>query len=388
MALFRYLALNEKGRTIKGAVEAESLSSAKDLLLKQKVIVTRFIDKGHYTSKERLGAKEVLSLTREISQLLRSGLSLYDTLQSLKERRRSSKGKDLLSDILDQLKSGQSLSSALNRHAEIFDPIYLATVSVGEATGSLAKVFAQLTDRLEREQKMKQRLIAAISYPAFLGVFCLILIFGLLFFVIPSMQELFEGRPLHPLTQFVLDLSVGLHTYGWLLLSFVTVFGVGGFFLKRYLLAFMQKIPLLKTLYLHASLIRFLRGTALLHSRGISLLEAIKLARSSVRYLPLRLSIEKAEEKLIEGKSLSSIWAKESAVPPLVLRMIAVGEESGKMAEVLGHLAEIYHDEMERELSQLTTYLQPLLLLTLGLIIGLVLLSVLLPMTDVSSFLN
>jgi len=382
MPLYRYLALNETGRKRKGVIEASSLESAKELLLQQQVIVT---DVKESTGKgERLDAKETLSFTRDLASLLNAGLPLYDSLQSIKERWRFQKGRALLAELVDRLKGGEQLS-----HILPFNPIYCATVAAGEATGSLSLAFADLANLLESEQKLKRRLIAAVAYPAFLGVFCLLLLFCLLFFVIPSLQDLFEDRALHPLTAFVLSLSNGLREW-WLQVSLA--FASGGLLLyylkKRFWGKIVAKTPLLKTFYLHTSLVHFFRSASLLHERGLPLLDSLRLAKTVVIFPPFFRAIQLAEEKIIEGKSISHIWQAEPAVPPLVHRMIAVGEESGEMAKMMNHLSKIYHDELERDLSQLATFLQPVLLLTLGLIIGLVLLSVLLPLTDVSSFLN
>jgi general secretion pathway protein F/type IV pilus assembly protein PilC len=233
-----------------------------------------------------------------------------------------------------------------------------------------------------------------MAYPAFLAVFCLFLVLGLLFFVIPSLETLFEDRQLHPLTHTVLLLSHTLRTYGIHVLS-VLLFGGSGLIMllrgqkARILLSkICLKIPIIKTLTITAALVRFFRTGSLLLRGGVPLLKAIHLARTATKNRAIETIIARGEEKIGEGKLFSEQLENQSLIPPMVPRMIAIAEETGTMATMMRSIADIHEEELEKDLSQLTAFLQPALLLLLGLVVGVVLLSILLPLTDVNSFLS
>ncbi len=392
MALFRYHAFNQSGKKITGVIDADSFALAKERLLKQQIML---IDLKLNEKKEIiLDRSLLLTFTRELAQLLEAGLPLYESLLTIEEKYRSHKCHPLFLDLCDRLKSGASFSSTLSRYPKSFDGIYLALVKAGEQGGSLSAVMQQLSLLISRQQRLRKQLIAALTYPAILLVFCVLVTVGLLVFVVPSMQELFEGRQLHPVTQFVLGLSRWVNSYG---LLFLACSSLAGFFIITMLRsekgkAFLQKnflkIPFLKTLMVRSSLTRFCQCTSLLINGGIPLLDALQLSRRSMKLRLLEEVIERSEQSIAEGKSLSAELKRSPLIPSLVVRMLGIAEETGKMGHIFHKLAEIYDEELEKNLMQLTAFLQPVLLMTLGAIVGLVVLSILLPLTDVSSFLS
>ncbi len=212
MPLFRYVALNLAGKKIKGVIDADTLDAAKEKLKKQEIMAITIAlekDKGEVVLPFDL----LLAFTRELAQLLRAGLPLYESLLTIEEKYRTHKAHPLFLDLCDRLKTGNSLSSALTCYPKSFDEVYLSMVGAGEQSGSLGESLQQLALLIARQSRLKKQLGSALIYPAFLGVFCLVVVFSLLFFVIPSMQELFEGRALHPLTQVVLAVSNFANTY-------------------------------------------------------------------------------------------------------------------------------------------------------------------------------
>ncbi|HSX04306.1 MAG TPA: type II secretion system F family protein [Rhabdochlamydiaceae bacterium] len=394
MPLFRYKALADGGKKITGLIDADSFESAKERLLKQKILVTKLfsIDK---TQKETvLDNSLLLSFTREMQQLLTAGLPLYESLLTIEEKYRKSSAHLLFLDLCDKLKGGSSFSSALKKYPKSFDTIYITMVQTGEKTGALPWVFKELHELIARKQKLKKQLISALSYPLFLGGFCFILLMGLLFFVIPSMSELFEGRTLHPVTatvlacsKFVIDNSITL------LFSLLSLTGSLIFLFKQprtkaALFKQLLRLPLIKTVTTEAALVRFSRAVSVLLTGGIPITSALSLARSVMKHPFLEQGIERAEQKIVEGKALSEELKASPHIPPLVVRMLAIAEETGKMPQMFQNIADIYDEQLEKSLTQITTFLQPVLLLTLGAIVGIVILSILLPLTDVSSLIS
>jgi general secretion pathway protein F/type IV pilus assembly protein PilC len=392
MPLFRYSAVNHAGRTLKGVIDADSLVAAKEKLRRQQILVTYVTAHASKQDQISLPPPLLLSFTREVAQLLKAGLPLYESLTTIEEKYRRHKAHSLFLDLCDHLKEGSSLSTALKRYPATFDRIYLSMVQVAEQSGNLAKVFDQLAQLISRQQKLKKQLSSALAYPSFLALFCFFILCGLLFFVIPSMKELFEDRALHPVTAIVLSISNWLNAHVIMLVSTIfTLIATLIYFIRSrrgqlLLYEFYLKLPFIKTLLLHSALIRFCRALAMLSAAGVPLLDALALSRNVVKSPLIEDAIIKAEKRVAQGEKLSCAFKGPAIIPPLVLRMLALAEETGKLGDAFYNLGEIYEEEMEKHLAQLTTFLQPALLVTLGAIVGLVVLSILLPLTDVSSF--
>jgi len=394
MALFKYAAVNEQGKVIKGVIDADSATEAKERLRRQQHFITSFELLEGKQKEIVLPPPLLLSFTRELGQLLKAGLPLYESLVTIEEKYKKHRAHPLFLDFCDHLKNGSTLSSALKKYPKSFDEIYLAMVTAAESTASLPEVFKQLAELISRQQKLKRQLISALMYPGFLGLFCLCITAGLLFFVIPTMQELFEGRPLHPLTQTVLSVSQFANQHRFFLAVFLLSFAALLFTFSRHpktkkIISFLSlKIPFVKTVLIHSALVRFCRASSMLLTGGVPLLQTLTLSRRVMKQPLLENEIALAENKIMEGGSLSQQLKFSSLIPALVPRMLAIAEETGELAPMFHNIALIYEEEVDKHLTQLTTFLQPILLLILGGIVGIVVLSILLPLTDVSSFLS
>lgn len=394
MSLFRYYALSDQGKKISGVIDADSYVMAKERLRKEQIMVTHIEALKEKRREISLSPPLLLDFTRALGQLLRAGLPLYESLLTIEEKYRRHKAHPLFLDLCDRIRSGTLLSDGLKGYPKTFDEIYVCMIKSAEQTGSLPSIFEQLTLLISRQQKLKKQLISSMIYPAFLGAFCLIVVALLFFFVIPSMAELFEGRELHPLTQTVLSLSNFLNTHGIsLMVTTLFITGLSAFAVRRkesqiFLHRLALKIPFFKSLTLEAALIRFCRCSSILLGGGVPLPETLRLSRTVMNNILLENVIEKTAQKIIEGESLTSEFRNSSLIPPLVTRMLSISEETGKMAPMFQNIADIYEEELEKNLAQLMTLLQPALLLLLGLIVGVVLLSILIPLTDVSSLLQ
>lgn len=394
MALFRYRAHTPDGKTIKGVIDADSLLVAKERLRRQQLFVTDVHAQGGEQRAATLPSTFVLAFTQELAQLLKAGLPLYESLLTIEEKYTRHKAHPILLDLCDHLKGGHALSVALKRYPKIFDQIYLAMVQVAEQTGNLAEVFSQLAQLIERQHKLKKQLVSATAYPCLLGIFCICVTLGLLLFVVPSMKDLFEGRALHPMTHAVLAISDWVNAHGSSLALFVSLLLASAIYFwrrgegKKYFYLLCIQLPLVKTLLLHSALVRFCRGLAMLLTAGVPLLEALHLVKTVIKNPLLEQNIADAEKRIVRGERLSRSFKEMPHIPALVVRLVSLSEETGKMQEAFVHLSAIYEEEVEKHLSQLTTFLQPVLLITMGMIVGLVVLSILLPLTDVSSFLS
>jgi general secretion pathway protein F len=391
MALFQYLAVDETGKKIKGIIEAEHKEEAEHLLHKKNVALT-YLELYSKASKTKLTKKEVLSFTEELSKLLQASLPLYDALTALKDKYENHKIYPLILDLSDQIKRGSNFSKALSTYPDNFDFVYCSMIANAEKTGSLIQALEELSKIMQRGQNLKKKVTGALLYPAILSLFCLVVIFSLIFFVIPSLSDLFEGRNLHPLTKIVLAISLFANSYKGFLLSVFLAFISLGFVaiyvkkVKDILFKAVLVLPVISNLMVKVSIIRFSRSFSVLLSTGISYVEALKLAKAVMKHPILEEDVSYAEQKIIEGEKLSSSLKNRGNIPILVIRMLEIAEESGKTSDMLNHIAKIYEDELDKSLTQLTSVLQPLLLLVLGMVVGFIVLSVLIPLTDVSSF--
>jgi len=390
MPLFKYSAINPAGKKISGVIDADCLEGAKQRLQNQRIIVTKLLF-AKAKVEPVLNTQTLINFTRELSQLLGSGLPLYESLLTIEEKYRNHKAHVLFLDLCDLVKQGKALSEALAKYPKNFDPIYVSMIAGGEKTGSLENSFFQLYKVISRNAKFKKQMKSALAYPAFLGCFCLTVLLGLFLFLIPSMKELLEDRSLHPITQTVLSIS------GWLTANATWFFFfLGGSIValiyacknkkvKNFFKIAFLKIPMLRGIFTEAILMRFCRALSVLLSSGIPIVEALRLSKGVVMHPSFEKVVEESEEGLIQGKKLSQMFAASPLFPPLVTRMLATAEETGSTAEMLLNIAEIHEEMLEKTLTQFTSLLQPVMLLILGVLVGLVLLSVLLPLTDVSS---
>ena len=391
MPLFRYKAINVHGKKEIGLMSADSITLAKEKLYRQKVLVTHLVYHKKKSTEMTLPPTLILNLTRDLYVLLRASLPLYDSLLILEEKYRRSKLHTLFLTLCDQIKEGVHLSEALASYPKVFSSVYVAMVKAGEESGTIKDSFQELVALLGKQQAIKKKTISAMIYPIFLGVFCLVVLTVLLFFLIPAMGELFEGRTLHPMTECVLTLSYQLNTHMTTIFLSLALFVTSAFFLFRRQKGqelkqqIMLHLPICKRLIVEMVFARFSRVFGVLLKRGVPLVESLKLSKMVMKNILFEKIMVKVIQDVSEGKRLSEELKKYSLVPTLVVRFLALSEESGNTHKMMEHLSEIYDDDIDRTLVRLTALLQPTMLLFLGLIVALILLSVLLPLTDMSS---
>ncbi|MCI5051626.1 MAG: type II secretion system F family protein [Simkaniaceae bacterium] len=395
MSLFQYQAITNEGKTVKGDLSAESIEMAKEILLKRKVLITAIKKKSSgYQKKMKLSSSQLLGFTGEMAQLLKAGLPLYDALVTIEEKYQSTKHHPLFLELRDSVGQGRALSHAMGQYPKLFGSIYISMVASGEETATLPFIFEQLTETLTKQSKLKKQLSSAMVYPAFLGVFCLVVVVGLFVFLIPSMKDLLDDRPLHPMTQNVLLFSDFLTNHPLAILSCLSalVLSVITFCKskkgKQLTQKLLLRLPLIGTLITQSVLVRFSRAFAVLLASGVPVMQALELAQKVMHHPEFEQIIEKVKVKMVEGRPLSEELANHPLIPSVMTRMIATGEASGNLEKMLLSLSEMYQEELEKSLATVMNLLQPVMILFLGLIVGFVLLSVLLPLTDVSSFLN
>lgn len=399
MPLYQYRYIDPKGKKKSGLLDAEGIGEAKEKLRSQKILVLTIEEQKRERKfffskkKNQLTGEHLTTFTTQLSQLLIAGMPLYESLLSLEEQYRHESFHPIILSLCDRIKKGASLSEAMEQFPVSFNRLYCAMIAAGESVGVLDKTLEKLANLLAKQRKLKKQLLTALLYPAILFVFSAVVCVLLLTFVIPSLTTLFEDRPVNRFTQIVMWTSHFL-IHGWSIYIplILLLFASGLYFFnskkgKKVVQHLMLRIPVLKIVLIQTAVARFSRTMATLLQGGVSIIYALQISRKVMRSPLLEKEIALAEERIIEGSLLSHELKKSSYIPPLVPRMLAIGEEGGNAPLMFQKIADLYEEEIEKTLGRVTALAQPVILLIMGGVVGLIMLAVLLPLTDVNAFL-
>lgn len=392
MPLYNYESIDGSGKKRSGLIEAQNDKEAKEKLRSQGAMVKKLTLRTSISKKQNLKGDTLLAFTMQLAQLLNAGVPLYESLLALEEQYRGEQCHRVVLSLCEQIKAGQSLSQAMGNFPDSFDKLYRAMVTAGESVGALDTILDKLSYLLQKQNKLKKQIITAMIYPAILASFSLLIILMLLGFVVPSIEGIFADRQLNGFTEFILSVSRGFRNYWWIflplcagLVAYLVYFirsPQGKVWMERHTL----KIPLLKTLIIQTCVARFCRTMGTLQQGGLPIIDSLRISREVMRNVVLEEEVKKAEGRIIEGSSLSAELAHSRYIPSMVARMLAVGEESGNAITMFNKVADMYENEIEKSLDRVMAMAQPIILIVMGTIIGVVLLAILLPLTDVSSF--
>ncbi|AEG87922.1 type II secretion system F family protein [Chlamydia psittaci] len=386
MPRYRYTYLNAKERRKQDWIEALHLQEAREKLAQQGVQLLSIREVP--PRRVRLKNSELIIFSRQMLLLLRSGLPLYETLSSLRDQYQGQALSGLLTVFMENLRGGGSLSQAMAMYPGIFDNFYRSAVLAGESVGSLEGCLQNIIIVLEEREQMTKKLTAALSYPIVLLVFSLVVILFFLTGVIPSLKETFENMEPNTLTSIVFGLSDFVCKYKYLILGLLGS-GIVSIiatrrkpFWKRWCESALFSMPGVKNFFVKLGFSRFCSVVSAILRGGGTLIEGLELGCGAVPYDVLREDMRQMIHAVIEGSSLSKELAKRPWVPKLALGMVALGEESGDLADVLGHVAHIYNEDIQKTLTWITSWCQPVILVFLGGIIGIIMLAILIPLTS------
>jgi len=393
MTLFRYKVLNDHTSRRYHYIDAENLLMAKKRLNELKILASRLSPYESFREKFQISTKTLLYFTKDLYYLLHSNLPLYESLLTIKDKYKQDKIYPMLLDITDCVKHGKSFSSILSEYKQSFSSIYVSMIRSAEKSGKLDKAFLELSIMIETNAKWQKKIKDTLLYPAFLLCFSFIILLGLFLFIIPSMAELFEDRTLHPLTFIVLTISNWMCSHLYFLAGFIflntcaIITCISNDRIKKYMQSFFYTFPMIKDLVTKIAIVRFSTSLTNLLESTVPILEALTLAKGTLKHPYLEQDVEKIIEKVRSGEKFSKAVEISTYFPTIVSKMLSTGEHSGSLAPILKHISELFHEEVKTALEKFTALLQPILLLLIGIIVGVVLLAVLIPLTDVSSLL-
>jgi len=381
MAIFEYSARTWEGKKIRGKIEAPDLKRAASLLREKNLIVISLKPKEEgkslfyqFKKFQKISLGDKATFTRLLATMLSTGLTITDALENLAHQTENAHFKEIISEMLRDVEGGASLSSALSRHKDVFDQIYISLVKTGEAAGTLDKTLKRLADSLEKERKFKGQIKGALIYPAIvltamIGVAALMLIF-----VIPKISVVYEeagsALPLPTLLMIKLSRFVVGNWY------FILGLPLGLVIVHRVLKKTAQreeilanlsfKLPVFGELNRQVALASLVRTLGVLVGNGISILDSLRLTSQTVGENIYKKILEEAALEVEKGFPLSSVFKSREELPPIIGQMIAVGEDTGTVDEVLGRLALYFESEAERKVANLTTALEPLIIIVMG----------------------
>ncbi|WP_201456423.1 type II secretion system F family protein [Chlamydia sp. 17-3921] len=386
MPRYVYTYLDAKERKKRNFLEASHIQEAHDKLMQQGILV---LDVREETFRRiRIKKTELIVFTKQLVLLLRSGLPLYESLSSLRDQYQGQGMATLLTSFIEVLRSGGSLSQAMALYPEIFNNFYCSAVLAGESVGALEGCLQNVITVLEEQALISKKIVSALSYPIVLFSFSIVVVLFFLLGVIPSIKETFENIEPNKLTSIVFSSSDFLCRFKfWLLGGISVLFGIGTFFRQKIPWnQFKEKIffscPLIKKFIIKVSLIRFCSVTSAILKGGGTLIEGLELGCGAITYDALRDEMKEIVQAVIHGSSLSHELAQRPWVPKLACGMVSLGEESGELSEVLGYIAHIYNDDVQKTLTWITSWCQPVILIFLGGIIGVIMLAILMPLTS------
>lgn len=397
MASFSYRAVNAQGESFSGSIVAERIELASRELKSQGLTLLSLQPEQQGSrpaggSISTAGSEEVLSFTRELSVLLRAGLPIDRALKVMIDMASSTSMRDLLSELLASVKAGKGLSQALVAYPAVFSNFYVNMVRSGEASGHLDSVLERLADYLANAKAVRSSVKSAMIYPAILLVVAVLSIGGMLMFVIPQFESLFNdmGDALPGMTRVVLNAAEFLQSYGWILaVALVLVF----LFLRNYLRseAGRQKmdgrlleLPLLGDIVFKYEMSMFAKTVGTLLGNGVSLLQAISIAVETVDNSYVKSHLLVLEPAVKRGQRMSVALSEAGVFSPLVVQMVRVGEESGSLDSMMLELAQVYDEEVQAGVKRSLTLLEPVLILTMGVVIAAIILAILMGIMSVN----
>ena len=399
MSAFRWEAVDADGRVKQGVLEADSARAARDQLRAGGLTPTAIGDagaRGDGFAGIRLPAPLLALTTRQLATLALSGMPLDQALAAVAEQADDARAAKLVSNLRAQVASGESLQAALARYPRAFSPLYRGLVGAGGETGRLAEVLARLADYLEAREALRQKVVLALIYPAIVTVIAFAVIAVLLVYVVPQVVSVYQqSRQTLPwLTQALIATSAFFRATGWLWFAVVATGGVAfaialrrpGMRMRWH--AFLLRMPVTGRLARSLDTARFASTLAILVGSGAPLMRSLDAAAGVVRMLPLRAAAAQAAALVREGVALSRALREQRVFSPVLIHLVASGEQSGRLAPMLERAAAELERDAERRLAWLAALLQPALIVVMGAIVLVLVLAVMLPIVSMNQLIR
>ncbi|GAB4290928.1 MAG: type II secretion system inner membrane protein GspF [Myxococcota bacterium] len=405
MPVYEYKGFDTSGKPVNGIRDAETVRSLKSALKKEGIFLTEvkesetraISDRGEVSFRRtfaRITAADIAVTTRQLSTLIGAGITLVESLTALVEQTENQRLKVILSQIRQKVNEGMSLADAMGEHPKVFSHLYVNMIRAGESSGALEVVLSRLADYTESQAKLKQKIIGTMAYPAIMLVVGVAILMAMFIFVIPKLTKIFE------------DINATLPIYTQMLIFFANTMrdfwyvvfgGVGGtvflFFRwknskrgkpvwDRWALAF----PVFGGLVRMLAISRFTRTLSTLLSSGVPLLTSLNIVKNILNNATLEKVIEETYDAVREGEPIANPLRRSGEFPPIVVHMVAIGEKSGQLEEMLMRVSESYETQVDNRIAALTSLLEPFMIVTMGGAVAFVVLSILMPILQINEY--
>ncbi len=409
MALYSYQAKAMNGSPVQGQVDAANENEARVKIRANRLIPLKLelISGGSggpmsspakaaasksktFQFKARKGKvkpKDLQTFTRQLAVLIAAGVPIIPSLEALGQGQRSPVFKKGIADVCQDISTGKKLGESFGKQGHIFDRFYVNMIVAGEEGGVLETVLKRLADYIEKSVKIQAKIKGALVYPVAVLVIALGVITCLLIFVVPKFADLFagSGMKLPAITQFMMDASTFVQKSWWIfgIIIFGTYQGIKMYYTttsgREVLDKIMIRLPLFGDLILKGGLAKFTRTLSTLLNAGVSIMDAMDIGAQVSGNLVLEQSIYRAKEAIASGKSIATPFSQEKMFPPLVVQMMAVGEATGALDQMLAKIADFFEDEVETVVASITSLIEPIMIVVLGGIVGFLVIAMYMP---------
>jgi type IV pilus assembly protein PilC len=400
MPSYSYIARDSgSGREIRSSVDASSEANAVAALLNRNLMVVSIqerVSKKGRTSGGKVALADLVIFTRQLATMVDAGLAMVQSLQALAEQTDNKLMRDVIKDITARVEGGDSFSEALQKHPKVFNKLYYSMVSAGEKGGLLAEILARLATYLENTARLRKKVKSAMMYPMIVTIVAIGITIFLLVKVVPvfgSIYSSFHGKLPAP-TQFMVELSDVLRRYfAWFVLGAGAIVGGWLYYIKTPVgRAFWDarriKLPIFGGIAHKICLARFTRTMASLVRAGVPILEVLSIVQNTVGNVIMEAAIKSASVDIERGEGISTALGKHPIFPTMIIRMVTAGEQTGKIDAMLERISDFLDEEIETTLSGLTSMIEPLLIVFLGVVVGGIVICMFLPIFKLSELVS
>lgn len=370
-------------KIVKSTVQAESETAAAKLLTAQGLIPLKIEladDRENFLKRltGRITTKDKIIFTRQLATLIGAGLPLAQSMRTVLEQTQNKRMQDVVQDVITDIEGGKALSDSFAKHPEVFDKVFISLMAAGEASGTLDDALKRIAAQQEKDAAMMSKIKSALTYPVIVLVVIIAVIAFMLIMVVPQVENLYGdlGKELPLLTKIMVNTANFFVQFWWLLLVLIVI---GGYFLSQYLKTeqgirnkdtFKLNVPLFNGMFRKLYMARFARTGQTLLSTGVAMLDMLHITSQSVNNVVMSDIINRAADKVKGGKALSASLKNEEYILEMVPQMIKIGEQSGKIDEMMGKTAQIYEDELDEEIKTISTAIEPVLMVVLAIVAG------------------
>jgi type IV pilus assembly protein PilC len=395
MAAFAYTAINAQGFASEGEIHAPTLDAAREQLRIRGLLAEKLHElpsagqEGMKTAFKKIKPKSLQVFSRQFATMIESGLSVVAALVILEEQTDDKYLQVIIRELRADVEGGLLLSQAMDRHPKVFARLFVSMVEAGEAAGILDQVLDRMAFQIERETKLKRRVKGAMMYPTMVLIFATLVLTGMLLFLVPFFTKVFTtlGGKLPTLTQWTVNASDFIKHDWWLIIIVGVTFTVS--FKKwrktehgrRNWDSFKLKLPMqIGDVVLKITMARFSRTFSTLVAAGVDIIKSIEITAQTAGNWKVENALIEAKQRVHEGVPISQPLVENPVFPPMVSQMIKVGEETGELDKMLGKIADFYEEEVDASISTLTSIIEPLMMIGVGLMVGVIIIAMYLPM--------